>query len=100
MKNDLLGGTSPFIRHYGDVINDVQKYSYKDASILKELCDNNILNLTNCRRANSILLNLIQFDNIPYLEKSVFSTLPGLAGHGSALGRIRPGLDADTLKLF
>jgi hypothetical protein len=42
-----------------DVINDLQKYNYKDASILKELCDNNILKLTNCRRANSILFNLI-----------------------------------------
>ncbi len=56
-----------------DVINDLQKYNYKDASILKELCDNNILKLTNCRRANSILFNLIQFENIPNLEKSVFS---------------------------
>ncbi len=54
-----------------DVINDLQKYNYKDASILKELCDNNILKLTNCRRANSILFNLIQFENIPNLEKSV-----------------------------
>jgi 5-methylcytosine-specific restriction endonuclease McrA len=52
-----------------DVINDLQKYNYKDASILKELCDNNILKLTNCRRANSILFNLIQFENIPNLEK-------------------------------
>ena len=56
-----------------DVINDLQKYNYKDSSILKELCDNNILKLTNCRRSNSILFNLIQFDNIPNLEKSVFS---------------------------
>jgi hypothetical protein len=53
-----------------DVINDLQKYNYKDASILKELCDNNILKLTNCRRANCILFNLIQFENIPNLEKS------------------------------
>jgi nitrogen regulatory protein PII-like uncharacterized protein len=37
------------------------------------LCDNNILKLTNCRRSNSILFNLIQFENIPNLEKSVFS---------------------------
>jgi ATP-dependent exoDNAse (exonuclease V) alpha subunit len=56
-----------------DVINDLQKYNYKDSSILKELCDNNILKLTNCRRSNSILFNLIQFDNIPNLEKSIFS---------------------------
>ena len=56
-----------------DVIHDLQKYNYKDASILKELCDNNILKLSNCRRSNSILFNLIQFENIPNLEKSIFS---------------------------
>ncbi len=27
-----------------DVIHDLQKYNYKDASILKKLCDNNVLN--------------------------------------------------------
>ena len=31
------------------------------------------MKLSNCRRANNILFNLIQFDNIPHLEKSIFS---------------------------
>jgi hypothetical protein len=56
-----------------DVINDLQKYNYKDASILKELCDNNIIKLSKCRRSDDILFNLIQFDNIPNLEKTNFN---------------------------
>ena len=32
-----------------------------------------------------------------YWSYLISSMLPGLPGHGSALGRIRPGLDADTL---
>jgi hypothetical protein len=56
-----------------DVINDLQKYNYKDSSILKELCDNNIIKLSKCRRSDDILFNLIQFDNIPNLKKSNFN---------------------------
>ena len=56
-----------------DVINDLQIYNYKDASILKELCDNNIIKLSKCRRSDDTLFNLIQFDNIPNLEKSNFN---------------------------
>ena len=56
-----------------DVINDLQEYNYKDASILKELCDNNIIKLSKCRRSDDTLFNLIQFDNIPNLEKSNFN---------------------------
>ena len=56
-----------------DVINDLQKYNDKDTSSLKELCDNNVMKLSNSRRADNILFNLIQFDNIPHLEKSIFS---------------------------
>ena len=44
-----------------DVINDLQKYNYKDSSILKELCDNNVMKVSNCRCANNIIFNLIQF---------------------------------------
>ena len=50
-----------------------KKYDYKDASILKELCDNNIIKLSKCRRSDDILFNLIQFDNIPNLEKTNFN---------------------------
>ena len=56
-----------------DVINDVQKYNYKDSSILKKLCDNNIKKLSNCSCANNIWFDLIRFDNIPNLEKSISS---------------------------
>ena len=55
-----------------DVIHDLQKYDYKDASILKELCDNNLIQLSKCRRSDDTLFNLIQFDNIPNLKKSDF----------------------------
>ena len=37
-----------------DVINDLQKYNYKDSSILKKLCENNIKKLSNCSCANNI----------------------------------------------
>jgi GTPase SAR1 family protein len=55
-----------------DVIHDLQKYDYKDASILKELCDNNLIQLSKCRRSDDTLFNLINFDNIPNLKKSDF----------------------------
>ena len=55
-----------------DVIHDLQKYDYKDTSILKELCDNNLIQLSKCRRSDDTLFNLIQFDNIPNLKKSDF----------------------------
>ena len=50
-----------------------KKYNYKNSSILKELCDNNIIKLSKCRRSDDILFNLIQFDNIPNLEKTNFN---------------------------
>ena len=58
-----------------DAINDLQKYNYEESSILKELCGNNIIILSKCRRSDDILFNLfclylIQFDNIPNLEKT------------------------------
>jgi ATP-dependent exoDNAse (exonuclease V) alpha subunit len=55
-----------------DVINDLQKYEYNDACILKELCDNNNLQLTKCRRSDDKLFNLIQFDNIQNLTHDDF----------------------------
>jgi hypothetical protein len=42
-----------------DVIHDLQKYNYTDASILKELCDINIIQLSKCRRSDDTLFNLI-----------------------------------------
>ncbi len=30
-----------------DVVHDLQKYDYKNALILKELCDNNLIQLSN-----------------------------------------------------
>jgi DNA replication protein DnaC len=56
-----------------DVINDLQKYDYNDACILKELCDNNNLQLTKCRRSDDKLFNLIQFDNINNLTHDDFN---------------------------
>jgi ATP-dependent exoDNAse (exonuclease V) alpha subunit len=56
-----------------DVINDVQKYDYKSTCIIKELCDNNNLQLTKCRRSDDKLFNLIQFDNIPNLTQDNFN---------------------------
>jgi hypothetical protein len=35
-----------------DVIHDLQKHDYKDASILNELCDNNLIQLSKCRRSD------------------------------------------------
>ncbi len=34
-------------------------YEYKDKSILKELCDNNLIQLSKCRRSDDTLFNLI-----------------------------------------
>ena len=56
-----------------DVINDVQKYDYKSTYIIKELCDNNNLQLTKCRRSDDKLFNMIQFDNIPNLTQDNFN---------------------------
>jgi ATP-dependent exoDNAse (exonuclease V) alpha subunit len=56
-----------------DVINDVQKYDYKSTCIIKELCDNNNLQLTKCRRSDDKLFNMIQFDNIPNLTQDNFN---------------------------
>ncbi len=56
-----------------DVINDVQKYDYKSTCIIKELCDNNNLHLTKCRRSDDKLFNLIQFDNKPNLTQDNFN---------------------------
>jgi ATP-dependent exoDNAse (exonuclease V) alpha subunit len=56
-----------------DVINDVQKYDYKSTCIIKELCDNNNLQLTKCRRSDDKLFNMIQFENIPNLTQDNFN---------------------------
>jgi ATP-dependent exoDNAse (exonuclease V) alpha subunit len=56
-----------------DVINDLKKYDYNNACILKELCDNNNLVLTKCRRSDDKLFNLIQFDNINNLTHNDFN---------------------------
>ncbi len=55
-----------------DVIHDLKRYDYKNASILKELCDNKLTQLSKCRRSDDTLFNLINFDNIPNLKKSDF----------------------------
>ena len=55
-----------------DVINDLQKYDYNNSYVLKELCDDNNLQLSKCRRSDDKLFNLIQFDNIPNLTDNNF----------------------------
>ena len=57
-----------------DVIRDVQKYDYKNSSILKELCDHNSILLTSCRRSDDKLFKLIQFDNINNLTPDDFKS--------------------------
>jgi ATP-dependent exoDNAse (exonuclease V) alpha subunit len=56
-----------------DVINDLNKYDYKNTCIIKELCDSNNLQLTKCRRSDDKLFKLIQFDNIPNVTPDDFS---------------------------
>jgi hypothetical protein len=41
--------------------------------MIKELCDNNNLQLTNCRRSDDKLFNMIQFENIPNLTQDNFN---------------------------
>jgi hypothetical protein len=45
-----------------------KKYEDKDASISKELCDNNLIQLSKCGRSDDTLFNLINFDNIQILK--------------------------------
>jgi len=55
-----------------DVVCDIQKYNYKNSSILKQLCDYNNINLQTCRRSDDKLFNLIQFNNITNLTVDDF----------------------------
>ena len=55
-------------------VNDRVVCNYSNSSILNELSDGNKLMLTTCRRADDKLFNLLQFDNIPNIKISQFSS--------------------------
>jgi hypothetical protein len=52
----------------------IETDNYKNTSILKELCDNNLIQLSKCRRSDDTLFSLIQFDNIPNLKNQILTT--------------------------
>jgi hypothetical protein len=58
-----------------DVINDVQKYDYKSTCIIKELCDNNNLQLTKCRRSDDKLFNMIEREKSVKIDEASFQNL-------------------------
>ena len=50
------------------------EFDYKNSVALKELCDNNKLELSNCRRSDNVLFNMCKFENINKIDISLFNS--------------------------
>ena len=59
-----------------DRIQENIKYAfdYKNSVALKELCNNNKLELSNCRRSDNVLFNMCKFENINKIDISLFNS--------------------------
>ena len=54
-------------------VNDRVDCNYKNSKILHELSSGNRLTLTKCRRSDDALFKMLQFDNIPNIQRDDFT---------------------------
>jgi ATP-dependent exoDNAse (exonuclease V) alpha subunit len=64
-----------FVGDYNQLepVNDRIECDYQNSMILHELCDGNLFAMTTCRRSDDVLFNMLQFDNIPLIEREDFT---------------------------